>query len=276
MADLPWWSRRVRCRGPTVAHPARRYDYLLGGKDNFAADRASAHEIEAVMPTVRLAAVENRHFLRRAVEFLSRQGVRQFLDVGSGIPTSPNTHEIAQAIDPTARIVYVDNDPLVLTHARALLTSAPAGRTAYLGADLRDPGSILRHPELRGTLDLARPVGLLLVAVLHFVRDDEDPAGIVATLVDALAPGSWVVVSHSTFDFMPAEMLPRLEAPNRDGRFRARSREELAGLLGGLDLVEPGIQSVVQWWAGDEPGPRPAVEDVAIHAAVARVPQKPV
>jgi hypothetical protein len=257
---------------PSVPHPARRYDYLLGGKDNFAADRESAREIEALMPKVRLAALENRGFLRRAVEFLSRQGIRQFLDVGTGIPTSPNTHEVAQSIDPTTRVVYVDNDPLVLAHARALLTSATGGATAYIDADLRDPRSILDHPELRGTLDLSQPVGLLLVAVLHFIRDDESPEHIVGTLVDALAPGSWVVVSHSTFDYLSPEMIPKLQAPNRDGRFRARSREEFSRLLNGLDLLEPGIQSVAQWWAEDESQPRPAVEDVAIHGAVGRVP----
>ncbi|MFI1989743.1 SAM-dependent methyltransferase [Actinoplanes sp. NPDC020271] len=262
---------RAAAIDPTVPHPARRYDYLLGGKDNFSADRESAHEIEAVMPTVRLAAMENRGFLQRAVRFLALQGIDQFLDVGTGIPTSPNTHEVAQAIRPDARIVYVDNDPIVLSHARALLTSVPEGKTAYIHADLRNPAGILNDPQLRSTLDLSRPVGLLLVAVLHFIREDEDPKGIVAELIDALPPGSWVVVSHSTFDYVPVEMLPKLEAPNRDGRFRARSRDELAALLNGLDLVEPGIQSVSQWWAEQASQPRPAIEDVAIHGAIGRV-----
>ncbi|MFC3992648.1 SAM-dependent methyltransferase [Actinoplanes siamensis] len=264
-------QERAAAIDPTVPHPARRYDYLLGGKDNFAADRESAHEIEAVMPTVRLAAMENRGFLQRAVEFLAHQGINQFLDIGTGIPTSPNTHEVAQAVDPTARVVYVDNDPIVLSHARALLTSAPEGKTAYIDADLRQPSSILANPQLLSTLDFSQPVGLLLVAVLHFIRDDEDPKGIVAALIEALPPGSWVVVSHSTFDYVPVKMLPKLQMPNRDGRFRARSRDELAALLSGLDLVEPGIQSVSQWWAEEAPQPRPAIEDVAIHGAVGRV-----
>ncbi len=262
---------RAAAIDPTVPHPARRYDYLLGGKDNFAADRESAHEIEAVMPTVRLAALENRGFLQRAVKFLATQGVTQFLDVGTGIPTSPNTHEVAQAINPASRVVYVDNDPIVLSHARALLMSAPGGKTAYIDADLRDPGSILNSPQLRSTLDLSQPVGLLLVAVLHFIRDDEDPTSIATALIDALPPDSWVVVSHATFDHLPSDMLSKVEAPNRDGRFRARSRDELAGLLQGLDLVAPGIQSVAQWWAEQAPQPRPASEDVAIYGAVGRV-----
>jgi hypothetical protein len=247
----------------TVAHPARRYDYLLGGKDNFKADRDSALEIEAVMPTVRLSALENRYFLRRAVEFLARQGVRQFLDIGSGIPTSPNTHEIAQAIDPTATVVYVDNDPLVQIYATL------DSRATSILADLRSPGEIL---EAAGkSLDLAEPVGLLLVAVLHFIRDDEDPAGIVRALVAALPSGSWVVVSHATFEYMPAERLPLLERPNRDGRFRARSGAALAGLLAGVELLPPGVRSVALWWADEAPQPRPAIEDVAMNGAVGRI-----
>jgi len=158
----------------TVAHPARRYNYWLGGKDNFAADRANGDAVERAMPTIRLMAIENRRFLGRAARFLAeRQGVRQFLDIGTGIPAPGNTHEVVQAVDPACRIVYVDNDPIVLTHARALLTSAPAGSVAYLDADLRDPQSILDNSELRSTLDFTEPIGLLLIAVLHFIRQDE-------------------------------------------------------------------------------------------------------
>ncbi|WP_179277370.1 SAM-dependent methyltransferase [Actinoplanes regularis] len=264
-------QERAAAIDPTVPHPARRYDYLLGGKDNFAADRESAHEIEAVMPTVRLAARENRGFLQRAVKYLAGEGVSQFLDIGSGIPTSPNTHEIAQAIDPAAQVVYVDNDPLVLTHARALLTSTPEGKTAYINADLRDPEGILNDDQLRSTIDLSKPIGIILVAVLHFIRDDEDPKGIITRIIGSLAPGSWVVISHVTFDHMPSAALSGLEKPNRDGRFRARSRDELADFMTGLDLMDPGIQSIAHWWADEAPQPRPTVEDVAIYGAIGRV-----
>ncbi|MFJ8579466.1 SAM-dependent methyltransferase [Micromonospora sp. NPDC093277] len=255
----------------TVAHPARRYNYLLGGKDNFAADRASAAELEAAMPTVRLAAVENRLFLQRAVRFLARQGIRQYLDIGTGIPTADNTHEVAQAIDPSARVAYVDNDPIVLAHARALLTSTPQGRTAYIDADLREPEKILVDRDLRATLDLDAPVALMLVAVLHFIRDDEDPARIVRTLIDALPSGSYVVASHVTWEYMPPEMTVKLEAANRDGRFRARSGAQLTDLLEGLELVPPGVVSVAQWHADEAPKPRPSVEEVSFNAAVGRV-----
>ena len=255
----------------TVPHPARRYNALLGGKDNFAADRASAAELEAAMPTVRLAAVENRRFLARAVEFLARQGVRQFLDIGTGIPTAGNTHEVAQAIDPAARIVYVDNDPIVLAHARALLTSTPEGRTAYIDADLRRPEQILDDPALTDTLDMTQPVALMLVAILHFIRDDEDPHGILTKLIEALPPGSYVVTSHVTWEYFPDAVKEKLTASNRDGRFQARSGRQLAELLAGVDLLEPGVQSVAQWWAERAPQPRPSIEDVAFNAAIGRV-----
>jgi len=174
----------------TTAHPARRYNYWLGGKDHVAADRASGDAIEAVLPSIRLMAIENRMFLRRAVRYVARQGICQYLDIGTGIPARGNTHEIAQSVDPTARTVYVDNDPIVLTHARALLTSAPQDANAYLDADLREPGTILEHPDLKATLDFSEPIALMLVAVLHFIRDDEDPRGIVDRLAGALPPGS--------------------------------------------------------------------------------------
>ncbi|WP_307871890.1 SAM-dependent methyltransferase [Micromonospora sp. U21] len=259
----------------TVAHPARRYNYLLGGKDNFAADRESGDALAAAMPTVRLAAVENRMFLQRTVRFLARQGVRQFLDIGTGIPTADNTHEVAQAIDPSARVVYVDNDPIVLAHARALLSSTPEGHTAYLDADLREPEQILAHPDLRTTLDLSQPVALMLVAILHFIRDDEDPGGILARLVAALPAGSYVVASHVTWEYLPPAVTAKLEASNHDGRFRARSTEQFADLLGGLELVDPGIVSVARWRAEDAPQPRPSVQDVSFNGAVARIVRQP-
>ncbi len=252
----------------TTPHPARRYNYWLGGKDNFAADRASGDAIESAMPGIRLMALENRMFLGRAVKFLAEQGVDQFLDIGTGIPAPGNTYETAQSVLPSARVVYVDNDPIVLSHARALLT----GATAYLDADLRRPAGILAHPELKATLDFDRPVALLLVAVLHFIRDDEDPQAIVRTLVDALPSGSYVVASHSTWEYQSPEVVARLTAANQDGRFTARTGTQLAGLLSGLEFVEPGLLSVSRWRDQGERPPRPPVETVSCNGVVARVP----
>jgi hypothetical protein len=183
-------------------HPARVYDYLLGGKDNFAPDRAAAEAGLKVNPNAATAPLQNRAFLRRTVRFLAEEaGVRQFLDIGTGLPTSPNVHELAQAIDPSCRIVYVDNDPIVLAHARALLTSAPEGRTAYVDANLQDGNRILQAAELLENLDLDRPVALLLFAILHFLDEDDDPYGLVERLMAALPSGSYLVLSHITADF---------------------------------------------------------------------------
>lgn len=254
-------------------HPARRYDYWLGGKDHFAADRTSADQIAKAFPNIRVAAVENRRFLQRAVTYLAGEvGVDQFLDVGTGIPTSPNVHQIAQAITPVSRVVYVDSDPMVMAHARALLTSAPAGRTAYVQADLRDPASILADPQLAGTVDLSRPVALLLVAVLHFL--DDDPYRLVARLVEALAPGSYVVLSHATFDPLPTDTVTRLGAliapGSGHGVFRPRSRDEVARFVDGLTLVDPGLCSVVQWRPERYPQPEASEAEAAGYAVVAR------
>ncbi|WP_432991157.1 SAM-dependent methyltransferase [Dactylosporangium sp. CA-233914] len=255
----------------TVAHPARRYNYWLGGKDHFAADRASGDAIAAAMPGVKLMAVENRAFMSRAVRYLAEQGIRQFLDIGTGIPAPNNTHEVAQSVDPASRVVYVDNDPIVLTHARALLTSAPGGMNAYIDGDLRDPGAILSHPDLATTLDMSEPIALLLVAVLHFIREDEHPQEIIDTLTAALPPGSYLVASHATWEFLPAEAIAALTANNQDGRFQARTGTRFAELLSAFDLVEPGITSVAYWHADDVPDPRPSAEEVACYAAVARI-----
>jgi hypothetical protein len=255
----------------SVAHPARRYNYWLGGKDHFAADRASGDAIEAAMPSIRTMALENRRFLGRAARLLARRGVRQFLDIGTGIPAPGNTHEVVQAVDPTCRIVYVDNDPIVLSHARALCTSAPAGTVAYLDADLRDPRSILDHRDLKATLDLNAPIGLMLVAVLHFIRDDEDPKGIVRTLLDALPPGSYVAATHATWEYLPAEVIAKLTQANPDGRFAARDGAQFAALFDGVEYLEPGLSSVAHWHAEEEPAPRPPAEAVACNGFVGRI-----
>ena len=266
-SDLP--PSRVDVR---KAYPARRYDYWLGGKDNFAADRRSGDAVEEVVPTIRLSIIENRRFLQRAVRFLVEAGIGQFLDIGSGMPTDANTHEVAQAITPQSRVVYVDNDPIVVSHARALLRSSPQGRTDYVEADLRAPQDILQAPQLRATLDMGRPVGLLLLAVLHFVPDADDPYGLVAQLVAAMPPGSYLVMSHGTYDPLPPEMIARCEEVNAviDAPWRPRSREEFARFFDGMELVDPGIVSIGSWrpakWSVV-----PAPEDVITYGAVARI-----
>ncbi|GIJ44503.1 hypothetical protein Val02_13890 [Virgisporangium aliadipatigenens] len=257
----------------SVAHPARRYDYWLGGKDNFQADRDSGDQIAKLYPGIRTAAVENRRFLRRAVTYLTREaGIRQFLDIGTGIPTADNTHEVAQRIAPDARIVYVDNDPIVLAHARALLRSSKEGRTAYLDADLRDPDRILADADLRDTLDLTRPVGLMLIAVLHFVTDEEEPYAIVRRLLDALPPGSHLALSHGTLDFIPPEVKAAAAASGMRSDMYGRTRDEVARFLDGLEIVEPGIVAVPEWRGEEEPAPRPAPGEVSVYGAVARKP----
>ena len=171
-------------------HPARLYEYFLGGKNHFAADRQMADAVLATAPTTRVTARENRAFLGRTVRYLVEEaGIRQFLDIGTGLPTVSNVHEVAQSVEPSARVVYADNDPLVLAHARALLTSAPEGRTAFIQADLRDPAAILSSPTVREVLDFSQPVALVVVAVLHFVLDEFEPAAIISTLLDALPSG---------------------------------------------------------------------------------------
>jgi hypothetical protein len=261
----------------SVPHPARRYNYWLGGKDNFQADRDSGDAIAADFPTVRTAALENRRFLQRAVGYLTREaGVRQFLDIGTGIPTADNTHEVAQSIAPESRVVYVDNDPIVLAHARALLTSSPEGATAYLDADLRDPERILAHPDLRRTIDLAHPVALMLVAILHFVPDADDPYAVVRHLLDALPAGSYLVASHATHDYLPEAYREQARAAaargGPHGVISLRSRDEFARFFDGLEFVDPGICSVAQWRAEREPQPRPSDFEVSMYGAIARKP----
>jgi hypothetical protein len=230
-------------------HPARVYDYLLGGKDNYAADRAAAHEGLKANPNSRVSPRENRAFMSRAVSYLVREaGISQFLDIGTGIPTSPNVHEIAQSADPRARIVYVDNDPIVLSHARALLTSGPDGKTAYVDADVRDVGRILHSPDLLETLNLGQPVALMLIAVLHFIGDADDPGGLVGQLVAALPSGSYLALSHLTGDFDPAAWEGVTAVLRRAGvTMQVRSRSDIERFFTGLDLIDPGVVSLPRW-----------------------------
>jgi hypothetical protein len=257
----------------SVPHPARRYNYWLGGKDHFQADRDSGDAIAAAFPSVRIAALENRAFMRRAVTYLAREcGIRQFLDIGTGIPAPNNTHDIAQALAPESRIVYVDNDPIVMSHARALLTSSPVGATTYIEEDLHNHEAILSHPSLRSTFDFSEPVALLLIAILHFLDDGEDPAAVVARLVNGLPVGSYLVASNATADFLPPEMAEVIAA-NAKGpaAVHLRSKESFARFFDGTELVEPGIVVTSQWRAEDEPQPRPSPEEVAVYAGVGRV-----
>ena len=255
-----------------TAHSARVYDYWLGGKDNFAADRALGDAIIEVVPSTRFAARANRSFLGRAVRYLAAEAnVTQFLDIGTGIPTAGNTHEVAQAAVPQARVVYVDHDPIVLAHARALMTSSPAGATAFIKADLRDPGKILDHPELRGTLDLGRPVALMLIAVLHFLTEQDDPRRLVAELLDALPSGSYLTIAHLTADFDPEEAASALAATQRSGvTYVPRSAAEVAAFFDGLDLVDPGVVPLLTWRPDDGAPQDPLA--ARMYAAMGRKP----
>jgi hypothetical protein len=272
MADIEKPDIDLRTDRP---HPARVYDYLLGGKDNFAADREAAHRGLQANPDSRIPPRENRLFLRRAVRFLAEQGIDQFLDIGTGIPSAPNVHHVAQGIDPLSRIVYVDNDPIVLTHARALLTSHPDGRTDYIDADLRDIDSILGSAVLAETLDLNRPVGLLLIAILHFIGDEHDPWEIVSRLLEALPAGSYLALSHLTGDFRPEAWAQVAEVYRRQGvTMKVRSRAEIERFFTGLEMVEPGLRIVPAWRPdlGEPTDPVPSDDQVSVYGAVARKP----
>jgi hypothetical protein len=232
-----------------VAHPARVYDYWLGGKDNFEADRIAGEATIAAYPAIQASARANRAFLARSVRYLAAEaGIRQFLDIGTGLPTANNTHEVAQSVAPESRIVYVDNDPLVLSHARALLTSGPVGATAYLDADLRDTESILDLAA--GTLDFARPIAIMLLAILHYIPDTREARRIVARLVDAVPSGSYLAISHAASDISPAEMAEMIRRMNEhlaEGNHVGRPRQAVARFFDGLELVEPGVVKVTQW-----------------------------
>jgi S-adenosyl methyltransferase len=232
-----------------VAHSARIYDYLLGGKDNFASDRAAAAAIVENLPHLPTSMRANRRFLVRVGRYLSGElGLRQFLDIGTGLPTSPNLHEVVQQVAADSRVVYVDNDPLVLVHARALLTSSPQGRTAYLDADLLDPDRILSSPVLRETLDLAAPVALSLLAILQFIQDDGQAKQIIDQLMAALPPSSALVVSTVTGDSSPEQVARAAVAYRSSGiPTRARSRAEVEALVTGLRIVDPGVVLVHRW-----------------------------
>jgi S-adenosyl methyltransferase len=256
----------------SVPHPARRYNYWLGGKDHFAADRASGDAIAEAFPVVVQLARANRAFLRRGVRFLAESGIRQFLDVGTGLPAPGNVHEIAQSVAPDSRVVYVDNEPIVMSHARALLQGDARGRTSYLEADVRDTEAILRHRALRETLDLGRPVALLLVAVMHFVHDDAVAPRAVRGLLDALPAGSYLMLSHGTMDFSSPEGVAAYEKMYAAGGtdVRARTKDTLQEWFTGLEIVDPGFVPVCEWRPADSPADRLVSNDLGIYAAIGR------
>jgi hypothetical protein len=232
----------------STAHIARVYDYWLGGKDNFTVDRQVGDNVLDIHPETALSVRANRGFLARAVRYLAaKEGINQFLDVGTGLPSANNTHEVAQSVAPEARVLYVDNDPIVLVHARALLTSSPEGETGYLDADMTDPDTILAGAERM--LDFTKPVGIMLVAVLHMLRDEEEPGAIVGRFTDAVPPGSFLVISHLASDVQQdtmAEMGRRLNE-SMTQQFTMRTRAQVEGFFDGLTLVEPGVVLTHEW-----------------------------
>jgi len=238
----------------SVAHQARMYDYMLGGKDNYAADRAATEAAYQIWPDMAFAARANRAFLGRVIRYLAGEaGIRQFLDIGTGIPTAGNTHQVAQSIAPESRVVYVDYDPVVLAHARALLTSSDTGATEYIDADLRDTGTIIERAQ--GLLDFSRPVAVTLISILHAIPDADDPHAIVAKVMDAVPSGSYLGISHAGSDLLDPEMLASLENTWR-GRMQQqitwRTREQVLRFFAGTNLVEPGLVRAEEW--RPEPG----------------------
>jgi S-adenosyl methyltransferase len=257
---------------PQVAHPARVYGYWLGCKDHYRADRQAAEEVIRQRPQVVAGARANRAFLARAVRYLaSQRGVRQFLDIGAGLPAPGNTHEVAQGVAPDSRVVYVDNDPVVLSHARALLASTPEGSCDCIDADLRAPDVILR--EAGRILDFTRPVAVLLIAVLHFLPGTDDPQGIVKSLMGGLAPGSFVAVSHLTSDFAPGQVASGVAAYNSlvSAGITARSHAEVTALFGDLSLVPPGVVPVSEW----RPDLQGSDQAADMYAGVATIRRRP-
>ncbi|AUY54649.1 SAM-dependent methyltransferase [Streptomyces sp. CB01881] len=274
---MGWVSRNTREeRWPAVdlrmdvPHSARVYDYLIGGKTNFEPDRTAAHASVQAWPALPVSMRTTRTFMQRVVRNLVEEhGVRQFLDIGTGIPTSPNVHEIAQGIAPEARVAYVDNDPIVLTHARALMSSTEEGRTCYVDADLRDPDAILGAPELREVLDLSQPVALSLIAIVHFVLDEDDPQGIVRRFMDELAPGSFLALTVFTGDTDPVGVGGVGREYNARGiPLQIRDRKETLAFFDGYELLDPGV-TLVHRWRPDADADPVRDQDIAMHGGVA-------
>jgi hypothetical protein len=254
MADQWWLTAPAEPEGPPmaidagVAHIARVYNYWLGGKDNFAVDREAARQAMGAYPEIALAVRANRAFLVRAVRYLAAEaGIRQFLDIGTGLPTADNTHEVAQSIAPACRVFYVDNDPMVATHARARLTGSPPGATTFLYADLRDPGHILA--EAARALDFSQPVAVMLIGILQLILDEDNPHEIVTRLMAAMPAGSFLTIAHPASDIEAAAMAEFVHRYNMLAAEKAvfRARGEVARFFDGLDLVEPGLVPQPTW-----------------------------
>lgn len=264
------WRKTFR---PDIPSPARMYNYFLGGKDHFEADRKASEQVIATIPDVLVFARENRAFLRRAVHYLVTEcGIRQIIDIGTGLPSEGNVHEVAHSYEPSVRVVYVDHDPVVLAHGRNMLNGVPG--TTIIGRDLLDPAGILADEDLLGLIDFASPVAVLLVAVAHFIEDDAHPGDLIGQLIAPLAPGSYVALSHATSDSRPqearaVERIYRATTTN----IHARTRSEVLALLGdGVELVEPGLVWAPQW--RPEPGTAPAGDPAAsnVYAVMGRKP----
>ena len=246
-------AQERRAIDTTVAHSARVHDYWLGGKDNFAADREAGDAVMEAYPGIVMSVRANRAFLARAVRFLAAEaGIRQFLDIGTGIPAANNTHEVAQSAASNCRVVYVDYDPVVLTHARALLTSSTPGAIDYIDADLRDPQTILGHAAR--TLDFSRPVAVMLIAIMHLIVDEDDPYGLVGHLLDAVPGGSYLALSQVASDIQAEQMAEAAKRYNRLAHEtqRHRSHAEVTRFFDGLELIEPGVVAVQEWRPGSE------------------------
>ncbi|MDT0444627.1 SAM-dependent methyltransferase [Streptomyces johnsoniae] len=236
-------------------HPARMYDYYLGGQDNYEVDRAAAERVIQLLPDIKLAARENRSFLHRATKAVARRGIRQIIDIGTGIPTSPNTHEVARSITPDVRVAYVDNDPIVSAYAGAKLVND--GNAAFALADLRDPKAVLENPAISRLIDFEQPVALLLVAILHFIEDAADPGGIVRALTEPLPPGSCLVLSHGTLDFHDEKQIAAVrEVYSRaTASLTLRPRAEVAAYFDGFDVLDPPGLVQPPFWQPESPVP---------------------
>ncbi|NNN35624.1 SAM-dependent methyltransferase [Streptomyces sp. S3(2020)] len=271
---MPTNGRPTDSIDTSTAHGARIYDYILGGEDHYPADREAGDAMCREWPALPVHMRANRDWMNRAVRWLAAEaGIRQFLDIGSGIPTSPNIHEIAQSAAPDARVVYVDNDPLVLALSEGLLNSTPEGRTSYVEADMRDPAAILGSPQFRETLDPGEPVALTVIAIVHFMLDEHDAVGIVRRLLEPLPSGSYLAMSIGTAEFAPEEVgRVAREYAARDMPMRLRTHPEAAEFFTGLDLVAPGIVQVHKWHPDGTDTEAIRDEDIAMYGAVGRKP----
>jgi len=270
--DVPDGEPRTNGFSTSVAHPARIWDYWLGGKDHYAADRAAGDHVLQVAPFVRDVAKADRAFLASAVRHLvADRGIRQFLDIGTGLPTADNTHEVAQRATPESRVVYVDNDPVVLAHARALLTSAPQGATAYIDADARDTGKIIA--QAAATLDFGQPVAVMLLGVLLFIPDADDPWAVTAELMEAVPPGSYLAVSHGASDIQAGDVAAAGSRYNEHSAvaMQLRTRADFTRFFDGLELAHPGVVPINHW----QPGPRPGTHEEGALPAYAALGRKP-